>query len=129
MRRFLVATALGIAGILFALGMTVGASALVARDLGDPVTVIRVSEPRQPGSAPAVDEGSPGPSPTATSRDGAGSDDRSGSGGAAEDRSGPGGGDDRSAGSETEGPDDSSGRGSGSDDSSGSGSGDEAHDD
>ena len=127
MRRTLIAVALGIAGVLFALGMTVGASVLVGRDLGDPVTVVQVSQPRD-ASSPSPVERSPSPTPAA--HDGGGSEDRSG------DRSGPGGRDDRSGG--TEGPedpsgsggsDDSSGSGSGSDDSSGSGSGDEAHDD
>ena len=140
MRRSLIAVALGIAGVLFALGMTVGASVLVARDLGDPVRVVQVPQPRDASSHSPVERS---PSPTPGAHDGGGSEDRSG------DRSGPGGGDDHSGG--TEGPGDSSGSGSGgsddpsgsgsgsddssgsgsggSDDSSGAGSGDEAHDD
>lgn len=65
MKRFLIGFGLGLAGIAFALGLTLGALAVAGPDVGDPPT---------PPSLEAVRE--PSPSPSDDGREDDGRDDR-----------------------------------------------------
>lgn len=117
MKRVLVAIGLGLVGVAFALGLTVGALAVAGPDVGEPPTVPVLDRAGNPSSTPS-------PSMSNQEKGGNGDDDRSnGQGGdpgslKPTDSPSPTSTDDRSG--DDSGPDD---HGSGSDDDSGS----EAH--
>ena len=120
MRRIAIVAAWGLAGLVVALGLTVGAFAVAGQDIGEPATPPGLSL----GSpAPeATDSPSSGPSPSNDpSEDGPSSDPT----GSDDDNSGPGSGDDDGGSDDNSGPGSGDDDGGSDDDNSGPGSGDD----
>jgi hypothetical protein len=141
-RRVLGAVAWGLAGLVVALMLTLGAFAIAGQEIAEPASVPELTPgaTTTPDATPSQDDdrrtGTPTESPSpGDDRGGSGDgsdDDNSGSGsGGDDDNSGPGSGNDDNSGSGSDDSgsgSDSSGSGSGSDDSSGPGSGEHEDD-